>query len=357
MRDAFYKEVSPQGIKDGLKRYVYMWHALAGYWGGLLPTAEAFKKYNPKIVYPVQSPGNLGNIRDIAMDSLEKYRVGLIDPSKIHDFYNDLHSYLVKRGVDGRKVDVQNVLETLGSGHGGRVSLSKHVTAEFHGSARAVGGCSVYVSDKPGIHDFDVLKRLVHPDGSALRARYAGRPTRDCLFKDPVMDGESLLKIWNLNKFSGVVGVFNCQGAGTWPCKKNPCRGPISGSRKNSNISGYVSPMDVEFLEEIQAKIGPGTLQFMFLTRVIYHAPTSFCICNPLFSFIDLIPIPCVSESLHRLPKNGGVKVSLSILQSEICTISPIQEYNKTIQFAPIGLIDMYNSGGAIKGLNRTADP
>lgn len=45
-------------------------------------------------------------------------------------------------------------------------------------------------SDKPGVHDFNVLKKLVLPDGSILRARYAGRPTRDCLFEDPVMDGK-----------------------------------------------------------------------------------------------------------------------------------------------------------------------
>lgn len=28
------------------------------------------------------------------------------------------------------------------------------------------------------------------------------------------------------------------------------------------------------------------------------------------------------------------------------------QEYNENVQFAPIGLVDMYNSGGAIKALN-----
>jgi hypothetical protein len=45
-------------------------------------------------------------------------------------------------------------------------------------------------SDKPGVHNFDVLKKLVLPDGSILRARHAGRPTCDCLFDDPVMDGK-----------------------------------------------------------------------------------------------------------------------------------------------------------------------
>lgn len=45
-------------------------------------------------------------------------------------------------------------------------------------------------SDKPGNHDFDVLKKLVLPDGSTLRAKLPGRPTRDCLFSDPTRDGK-----------------------------------------------------------------------------------------------------------------------------------------------------------------------
>lgn len=61
--------------------------------------------------------------------------------------------------------------------------------AEYHGAARAVGGCAIYVSDKPGNHDFDVLKKLVLPDGSTLRAKLPGRPTIDCLFTDPTRDG------------------------------------------------------------------------------------------------------------------------------------------------------------------------
>lgn len=104
---------------------MYVWHALVGYWGGLLPSSEKMKKYNPKLVYPIQSPGNVGNTRDIAMDYLEKYGVGIIDPEKIYDFYNDLHSYLSSIGVDGVKVDIQNLIETLGAGHGGRVSLTR----------------------------------------------------------------------------------------------------------------------------------------------------------------------------------------------------------------------------------------
>ena len=102
-----------------------MWHALLGYWGGVCSTSDSMKKYNPKLVYPVQSPGNVANLRDIAMDSLQKFGVGIIDPEKIYEFYNDQHGYLSSVGVDGVKVEVQNVMETLGHGFGGRVALTR----------------------------------------------------------------------------------------------------------------------------------------------------------------------------------------------------------------------------------------
>jgi raffinose synthase len=48
----------------------------------------------------------------------------------------------------------------------------------------------VVCSDKPGHHDFELLKKLVLSDGSVLRAQLPGRPTRDCLFSDPARDGK-----------------------------------------------------------------------------------------------------------------------------------------------------------------------
>jgi len=52
----------------------------------------------------------------------------------------------------------------------------------------------VYVSDYPGKHNFDILRKLVLPDGSILRAQLPGRPTRDALFHDVLRDNKSLLK-------------------------------------------------------------------------------------------------------------------------------------------------------------------
>ncbi|KAK7303457.1 hypothetical protein RJT34_14364 [Clitoria ternatea] len=106
--DAFYQSVNPQGIGDGLRRYDYVWHALLGYWGELDPNASGTKKFDPELRYPVLSPGNLANTRDMSIDAMEKY--------------------------DGVKVDVQNILETMSSGFGGRVSLTRHFQQELEKS-------------------------------------------------------------------------------------------------------------------------------------------------------------------------------------------------------------------------------
>ena len=77
---------------------------------------------------------------------------------------------------------------------------STHPCAEFHAASRAVSGGPIYVSDHVGKHNFQLLKTLVLPDGSLLRCQHYALPSRDCLFQDPLHDGKTMLKIWNLNK-------------------------------------------------------------------------------------------------------------------------------------------------------------
>lgn len=77
---------------------------------------------------------------------------------------------------------------------------STHPCAAFHAASRAISGGPIYISDSVGKHDFDLLKTLVLPDGSILRCEYYALPTRDCLFEDPLHNGKTMLKIWNINK-------------------------------------------------------------------------------------------------------------------------------------------------------------
>ncbi|XP_020219140.1 probable galactinol--sucrose galactosyltransferase 2 [Cajanus cajan] len=379
-------------------RHVYVWHALAGYWGGVKPAASGMEHYDTALAYPIQSPGILGNQPDIVMDSLSVHGLGLVHPKKVFDFYNELHAYLASCGVDGVKVDVQNIIETLGSGHGGRVSLTRsyhqaleasvarnfpdngciacmchntdglysskqtavvrasddfyphdpashtihissvayntlflgefmqpdwdmfhslHPAAEYHAAARAISGGPIYVSDKPGRHNFDLLKRLVLPDGSVLRAQLPGRPTVDSLFVDPARDGTSFLKIWNLNKCSGVVGVFNCQGAGWCKIQKKTrihCPSPVT-------LTGCVCASDVDLIAEVAGDDWHG----------------------------DTIAYAYRSGEIIRLPKGASVPVTLKVLEYELFHFCPIKEIMPSISFAPIGLLDMLNIGGAVE--------
>ncbi|CAK9157183.1 unnamed protein product [Ilex paraguariensis] len=379
-------------------KYVYVWHALAGYWGGVQPAGAGMEHYDSALAYPVQSPGILGNQPDIVMDSLAVHGLGLVHPKKVFNFYNELHSYLASCGVDGVKVDVQNIIETLGAGHGGRVSLTRsyhqaleasiarnfadngciacmchntdgiysakqtavvrasddyfprdpashtihisavayntlflgefmqpdwdmfhslHPAADYHAAARSVGGCAIYVSDKPGNHNFELLKKLVLPDGSVLRAQLPGRPTRDCLFADPARDGTSLLKIWNVNKCTGVVGVFNCQGAGWCKVAKKTCIHDAS----PGTLTASVQAMDVDAIAQVAGPDWNGE------TVVYAHR----------------------SGEVTRLPKGASLPVTLGVLEYELFHFCPLKEITSNIYFAPIGLLDMLNTGGAVE--------
>ncbi|XP_055822393.1 probable galactinol--sucrose galactosyltransferase 2 [Solanum dulcamara] len=391
------KHVVEEAKKQHNIKYVYTWHALAGYWGGVHPAGPGLEHYDTALAYPVQSPGVMGNQPDIVMDSLAVHGLGLVHPKKVFNFYNELHAYLASCGVDGVKVDVQNILETLGAGHGGRVSITRsyvqaleasiaqnfpdngciacmnhntdglysskqtalvrasddyyprdpashtihissvcynslflgefmqpdwdmfhslHPTAEYHAAARAVGGSPIYVSDKPGNHNFELLKKLILPDGSVLRTQLPGRPTHDCLFVDPARDGTSLLKIWNVNICTGVVGVFNCQGAG-WckVIKKTRIHDASPGTLTTS-----VQATDVDNIAQLAGIDWNGE-------------SVAYCFR---------------SGKVVVLPRGASLPVTLKVLEYEVFHFSPVKEVVTNISFAPIGLMDMINSGGAI---------
>ncbi|KAJ6691020.1 hypothetical protein OIU74_015660 [Salix koriyanagi] len=273
--------------------YVYVWHALCGYWGGVRPDVSGLPP--SQLVKPKLSPGLAMTMEDLAVDKIVSSGVGLVPPEMVDQMYEGIHSHLEKVGIDGVKVDVIHLLEMLCEDYGGRVDLAKayykaltasvrkhfkgngviasmehcndfmflgteaislgrvgddfwctdpsgdpngtfwlqgchmvhcaynslwmgnfihpdwdmfqstHPCAEFHAASRAISGGPIYVSDSVGKHNFPLLKKLVLPDGSILRCICYALPTRDCLFKDPLHDGNTMLKIWNLNK---VMSIF-----------------------------------------------------------------------------------------------------------------------------------------------------
>ncbi|KAG5083405.1 hypothetical protein JHK84_053443 [Glycine max] len=168
-----------------------------------------------------------------------------------------------------------------------------------------------------GNHNFDLLKKLVLPDGSVLRAQLPGRPTRDSLFVDPARDGTSLLKIWNMNKCSGVAGVFNCQGAGWCKIEKKTRIHDIS----PGTLTASVCASDVDLITQVAGA--------EWLGETIVYAYRS--------------------GEVIRLPKGVSVPVTLKVLEFELFHFCPIQEIAPSISFAAIGLLDMFNTGGSVE--------
>ncbi|XP_019150492.1 PREDICTED: probable galactinol--sucrose galactosyltransferase 6 [Ipomoea nil] len=387
--------------KYGLK-HAYVWHAITGYWGGVRPGVKEMEEYGPATLkYPNISKGVMENEPTWKSDPIAVQGLGVVNPKNAQKFFNEMHGYLASAGVDGVKVDVQCILETLGGGVGGRVEITRqynqaldasiaknfpdngiiacmshntdalycskqtgvvrasddffprdpvshtihiaavaynsvflgefmqpdwdmfhslHPAAEYHGSARAISGGPVYVSDAPGKHNFDLLKKLVFPDGSILRACLPGRPTKDCLFSDPARDGISLLKIWNMNKYTGVIGVYNCQGA-AWNAveKKNTFH-----QTNPEAITGHVRARDVHLISE---------------AALDSHWDGNCAVYSHR------------SGELIALPHDGALPVSLKVLEHEVFTVTPVKDLAPGFSFAPLGLLDMFNAGGAIVGL------
>ncbi|KAK6149463.1 hypothetical protein DH2020_016988 [Rehmannia glutinosa] len=407
--DAFYTDVTAEGVKDGgappkfviiddgwqsvgmdststeakcedSAKYVYIWHAIVGYWGGVKPGVAEMAQYDPKIVTAIPSLGVESNGICFVLKSIMTNKVGLVNPEKIYAFYNDLHSYLASAGIDGVKVDNQSILETLGTGFGGRVKLARkyhdaleasisrnfknngiiscmshstdalycakkaavirasddffprdpashtihiasvaynsiflgefmqpdwdmfhslHPMAEYHGAARAIGGCAIYVSDKPGNHDFDVLKKLVLPDGSTLRAKLPGRPTRDCLFSDPTRDGKRSFMVRDSIK-------------------------NLIHDEQPETISGIVQAADVQYLRNIAESGWNG----------------------------DCIAYSHRGGKLVYVPEKTSLPIQLKAREYEVFTVVPVRQLSNGAAFAPIGLVNMFNSGGAIKQVN-----
>lgn len=167
---------------------------------------------------------------------------------------------------------------------------SGHRAGAFHAAARAVSGSPVYVSDKPGEHDFELLKRLVLSDGRALRAQDVGVPTRDSLFVDPTTE-PVLFKVVNRNAAGWVIGIFNTRHV------EGDNR--LSGSLRASDVPGITGDDFAVYLQR--------------------------------------------SGQLLRVTRDQALPLQLDSLEAEVATLVPLDA-----GVAALGLADKLNSGAAV---------
>lgn len=227
---------------------------------------------------------------------------------------------------------------------------SKHPAARLHGMARAISGGAVYVSDKPGEHDFDLLRALVLEDGSVLRALLPGRPTRDALFTDPLRDTVSLSKVWNTNRVVGVVGVFNLQGS----CWDRQARKFVTFSKSGPALSTVVRPHDVETLRRAsaaqQGQQGSDSNGSNGSSSAAANGAGYSGSGDQQYAAYSVTS----GRVTGRLPGDGEVPVTLERGTSDMTWFSPLLKQGE-VAFAPLGLEGMFNGGGAVMDVSMGA--
>jgi raffinose synthase len=214
---------------------------------------------------------------------------------------------------------------------------SGHPMGAFHAAARAVSGSPIYVSDKVGAHDFDLLQKLVLPDGTILRAQSIGLPTRDCLFADPTQDA-TLLKIWNVNTVGAVLGVFNARygsgetriGTATDTLDLPSDEVAADESKGDGDGSGHSEPVKIEEPHvpstPISGAISPSDIPSLNGERFAVYAHHA--------------------REVRVLELEDRWEWTLPELQTEIFTIVSVES-----GFAPIGLSEMSTAAARFRTL------
>lgn len=180
---------------------------------------------------------------------------------------------------------------------------SGHEFGAFHAAGRAVSGGPVYVSDKPGEHDFALLSKLVCSDGTVLRADGPGRPTPDLLCVDPTREPVAL-KIWNTNGPSAIVGAFHALYAGG----------------RAQRVAGELRPSDVPGLRgERFACYAHNERSLTLLER---GSPKAFELSEREFEVFSLVPIERGFAALGLTGKfNGPGAIRRQSWQGTSCSI------------------------------------
>jgi len=395
-------------------KFVYAWHAMGAFWGGLGVNDPGVAKYSPQLLFPTPTPSILE--ADPAVAWVQPVLAGVslpLDPTELH---NDMHAYLASNGVDGVKVDVQGTIGLAGSAVAGGPSLaaayhasleasatkhfsghslincmchstenlyhmahsnlarvsddfypsrpashtahigncafnslfigeivgvdwdmfhSNHPAALLHATARAISGGPVYISDRPGNHNFDLLRRLVLADGSTLRCSFPGRPTADCLFSDVSRDGATVLKVWNTNAVTGVVGVFNIQGS----TFSRAHRAFHTHDHSPPTLKTIVRPGDVPALRWVSSDEkctdgdgSGGTAETNKDERLLC------ALYSDTLGEFKIVDGDSNGGLELVVPPNGGC---------DVVTLSPVSVAGNVL-FAPIGLTEFLNAGGAV---------
>jgi hypothetical protein len=87
---------------------------------------------------------------------------------------------------------------------------SHNPNAIFHAIARAINCGPIYITDKIGEQNFDVLRPLIYADGRIIKSTTPLLPTEDCLFQ---VQEAKLFKASSMVRNAGLLGIWNAADA------------------------------------------------------------------------------------------------------------------------------------------------
>ncbi|KAL3624297.1 hypothetical protein CASFOL_033113 [Castilleja foliolosa] len=124
------------------------------------------------------------------------------------------------------------------------------------------------------------------------------------------------------NQFTAVVGTFNCQGGG-WSREE---RRNMCASEHSKAVSSITGPSDIEWKQGHSPIPIEGVQTF---AMYLFH-----------------------EKELILSKPTDTIDITLEPFHFELITVSPVKVLkNTSIQFAPIGLVNMLNTGGAIESV------
>jgi hypothetical protein len=349
-----FKEMTRKIKAETMIQWIGVWHAFAGYWGGIAPDSKLALELEPNL-YQTKT-GRL----------LPHY-----DPEKGYDFWNQWYQYLDGQGIDFVKVDGQSALKNYYKNNeeiakvasGSHESLERavknwmngniincmgmavenifsrpstcisrnsddfvpmeengfrehilensynalyhdrmyvcdwdmywtnHPEARKHALVRAISGGPIYVSDRIGETSYEEIMPLVYRDGKILRMDRCALPALDCIFQSP-LEGGNALKLTNTVNNTGAIAAFHI-------------------SEKAKTVEAKLSPADIHDLQ------------------------------GELFGAYDYF-----RRSFIIMKRDEAISVKLAPKDYSLVLFLPLKE-----QVTPIGLINKYMSAHAVKSL------
>jgi raffinose synthase len=190
----------------------------------------------------------------------------------------------------------------------------------LHALARAISGGPVYISDKPGTSDVDILHAIACTDGTVLTCTRAAVPIRTCLLQDPLAPGAKPLVLQNVNAESGVLGIFDLGASGEW----------------NYDTMEYVPNRSSETTQRLGCSVvlSPNTVE-----EFRHGQDTSFVAWS--FRRPDHYFLVPSLDSTFQVDLQPGVLC-------DVVTLVPIRSIGDNCQFAPLGFSGMINGAGSV---------